>query len=87
MALLYLMVGVPCFGKTTRAKVLENEVHTLRFTQDEWQVRLFGHDTLDPEHDKRYSLIEIEAIFPCRTILRLLNLAICVHRALIDAMM
>jgi predicted kinase len=58
MAVLYLMVGLPCSGKTTRAKVLENELCALRFTPDEWQVRLFGHDTLDPEHDKRHSLIE-----------------------------
>ncbi len=58
MAVLYLMVGLPCSGKTTRAKVLENEVRALRFTPDEWQVRLFGHDTLEPEHDKRHSLIE-----------------------------
>lgn len=58
MATLYLMVGLPCSGKTTRAKILENEVRAMRFTPDEWQVRLFGHDTLDPEHDKRHSLIE-----------------------------
>ena len=58
MAILYLMVGLPCSGKTTRAKGLENEVHALRLTPDEWQVRLFGHDTLDPEHDKRHSLLE-----------------------------
>ena len=58
MATLYLMVGLPCSGKTSRAKILENEVGALRLTPDEWQVRLFGHDTLDPEHKKRHSLIE-----------------------------
>lgn len=58
MATLYLMVGLPCSGKTTRAKELENEVFALRLTPDEWHVNLYGHDTLDPDHDKRHSLIE-----------------------------
>ena len=58
MATLYLMVGLPCSGKTTKAKELETELSALRLTPDEWQVNLFGHDTLDPEHDKRHSLIE-----------------------------
>ncbi len=58
MATLYLMVGLPCSGKTTRAKELENELFALRLTPDEWHVRLFGHDIYDPEHDKRHGLIE-----------------------------
>ena len=58
MATLYLMVGLPCSGKTTRAKELENELIALRLTPDEWHVNLFGHDVYDPEHDKRHGLIE-----------------------------
>jgi predicted kinase len=58
MATLYLMVGLPCSGKTTRAKELEDELFALRLTPDEWHVALFGHDILDPEHNKRHSLIE-----------------------------
>lgn len=58
MATLYLMVGLPCSGKTTKAKQLEHELSAIRLTPDEWQVKLFGHDTEDPEHDKRHSLIE-----------------------------
>ena len=58
MTTLYLMVGLPCPGKTTRAKELEYELFALRLTPDEWQVNLFGHDVYDPEHDKRHSLIE-----------------------------
>ena len=58
MTTLYLMVGLPCSGKTTRAKELEYELFALRLTPDEWQVNLFGHDVYDPEHDKRHSLIE-----------------------------
>ena len=58
MATLYLMVGLPCSGKTTRAKELENELIAIRLTPDEWHVNLFGHDVADPEHDKRHYLIE-----------------------------
>lgn len=58
MAILYLMVGLPCSGKTTRARELESEVSALRLTPDEWHVNLFGHDIFDPEHDKRHGLIE-----------------------------
>ena len=58
MTTLYLMVGLPCSGKTTRAKELENEVLALRLTPDEWHVNLFGNDVYDLEHDKRHGLIE-----------------------------
>jgi len=61
MTTLYLMVGLPCSGKTTRAKQLENEVSALRLTPDEWHVNLFGHDTYEtyhPDHDKRHEMIE-----------------------------
>lgn len=58
MATLYLMVGLPCSGKTTRAKELEEELLAIRLTPDELHVNLFGHDTLDPEHDRRHGLIE-----------------------------
>ena len=58
MATLYLMIGLPCSGKTTRAKELESELFALRLTPDEWHVNLFGHDISDPEHDKRHYLIE-----------------------------
>ena len=58
MATLYLMVGLPCSGKTTRAKELENELFALRLTPDEWHINLFGHDVYDPEHDGRHALIE-----------------------------
>ena len=58
MATLYLLVGLPCSGKTTRAKELENEVRALRLTPDDWHVPLFGHDIHDPDHDKRHGLIE-----------------------------
>ncbi|HSL44368.1 MAG TPA: AAA family ATPase [Anaerolineales bacterium] len=58
MATLHLMVGLPCSGKTTLAKQLEQERSALRLTPDEWQVALFGQDAEEPEHDARHSLIE-----------------------------
>jgi predicted kinase len=58
MATLHLMIGLPCSGKTTLARKLEQECSALRLTPDEWQVRLFGQDAEEPEHDARHSLIE-----------------------------
>ncbi len=58
MATLHLMVGLPCSGKTTLARKLEAERSALRLTPDEWQVRLFGQDAEEPEHDARHTLIE-----------------------------
>src|SRR5262245_1704174 len=58
MATLHLMVGLPCSGKTTLARTLEQKYSALRLTPDEWQVRLFGQDATDPQHDARHSFIE-----------------------------
>jgi predicted kinase len=58
VATLHLMVGLPCSGKTTLAQKLEHELPALRLTPDEWQIRLFGQDAEEPEHDARHSLIE-----------------------------
>ena len=58
MATLHLMVGLPCSGKTSLARKLEYERSALRLTPDEWQLRLFGQDAQEPEHDARHALIE-----------------------------
>lgn len=50
-ATVYLIVGLPGAGKTTRAKELETSVSALRLTPDEWQIALFGNENLLP--DKR----------------------------------
>jgi len=52
------MVGLPCSGKSTLARMLEHEHAALRLTPDEWHVRLFGQDAEAPEHDVRHRLIE-----------------------------
>jgi predicted kinase len=43
-ACLYLLVGLPGAGKTTRARQLEVEAAALRFSPDEWMISLFGRD-------------------------------------------
>ncbi len=59
MATLHLMVGLPCSGKTTRARQLEQDYFALRLTPDEWHTRLFGYDVEEDEHDTRHGLIEL----------------------------
>ena len=46
------------FRKTTLARQLEFERSALRLTPDEWQIRLFGQDAAEPEHNARHDLIE-----------------------------
>jgi predicted kinase len=58
MATLHLMVGLPCSGKSTRAKQLEAELGALRLTPDEWHIELFGDDVADPDHDRRHNAVE-----------------------------
>ncbi len=55
---LHLMVGLPCSGKTTLARQLEQEYAALRLTPDEWHTRLFGQDLAEKEHDARHDLVE-----------------------------
>lgn len=55
---LYIMVGLPGSGKTTKAKQLENEYNAIRFTPDHWHLELFGDDLGHCDHDKRHSTIE-----------------------------
>ncbi|GLQ12195.1 hypothetical protein GCM10007913_41280 [Devosia yakushimensis] len=58
MTTLHLMVGLPCSGKSTRAKQLEAELGALRLTPDEWHITLFGNDATDPDHDRRHDAVE-----------------------------
>ncbi|WP_274365775.1 AAA family ATPase [Paenibacillus thermotolerans] len=58
MATLHVTVGLPCSGKTTLARQLEQQYSALRLTTDEWHTRLFGQDVDDQEHDRRHELVE-----------------------------
>lgn len=53
-ATLFLIVGLPGAGKTTRARELEKTHRALRFSPDEWMIPLFG----DSEADGRRDLLE-----------------------------
>jgi len=44
---LFVMVGLPASGKTTRAKELEAERRALRLTPDEWMIPLFADNDAD----------------------------------------
>jgi predicted kinase len=50
-ATLLLMVGLPCAGKTTRAKELAAAYRALRLTPDEWMIPLFGEPMADGQRD------------------------------------
>jgi predicted kinase len=45
-AVVYLIVGLPGAGKTSHAKELEISASALRLTPDEWQIALFGDQTV-----------------------------------------
>ncbi len=49
MTNLYLIYGFAGAGKTTFARKLEADISAIRFTHDEWMVKLYGHN---PEEDK-----------------------------------
>ena len=50
-ATLYMMVGLPGAGKTTRAKEIEAAHAALRLTPDEWIFALCGNDLDRPTRD------------------------------------
>jgi len=48
---LFLMVGLPAAGKTTRAKELAADHAALRLSPDEWMIPLFGESNPDGKRD------------------------------------
>ncbi|MBC9715783.1 ATP-binding protein [Streptomyces sp. TRM66268-LWL] len=51
MTTLFLMVGLPGAGKTTRARQLAEEHGALRMTPDDWMIPLFGTAEADGKRD------------------------------------
>ena len=50
-AVVYLMVGLPGAGKTSRAKELEAGASAVRLTPDDWQIALFGDQNPPDKRD------------------------------------
>lgn len=48
---MYVLVGLPGTGKTTRARELELERQALRLTPDEWMIPLFGEAAANGKRD------------------------------------
>lgn len=46
----YLLCGLPASGKTTLAKQLEEKHGVIRFTLDEWMIRLYDYTIFDREY-------------------------------------
>ncbi|MFJ6722289.1 AAA family ATPase [Streptomyces sp. NPDC091259] len=51
MTTLFLMVGLPGAGKTTKARRLAEEHGALRLTPDDWMIPLFGMAEADGKRD------------------------------------
>lgn len=58
---LHLIHGIPGSGKTTFARKLEQEIHAVRFSPDEWMVTLHGTNPPEPlfreQHERIMALI------------------------------
>jgi len=67
MATLFLMVGLPGAGKTTRARALADELAALRLTPDEWMIPLFG----EPEAGGKRDVLEGRLVWLAMEALRL----------------
>src|SRR5690242_18872414 len=59
-ATVFLIVGLPGAGKTTRAKQLEVDEPALRLTPDEWQISIFaGENPLDKRDIVEGELVQV----------------------------
>jgi predicted kinase/streptomycin 6-kinase len=66
-ATLFLMVGLPGAGKTTRARELAAAYRALRLTPDEWMIPLFG----EPDAGGKRDVLEGQLITLALQVLRL----------------
>jgi predicted kinase len=68
--LAHIVIGFIGAGKTTFARKLEQETGAVRFTKDEWMVRLFGNtppqDTFE-EYDTRMASLATDMALKCLT--------------------
>lgn len=74
---LYLMVGLPGAGKTTRAREIEAEHAALRLTPDEWILALYGPDldrrqrdaVRDPVEELQWQVAQRALALGCNVVL------------------
>jgi predicted kinase len=66
-ARLFVMVGLPAAGKTTRAREIERRHRALRLTPDEWMIPLFG----EPDAGGRRDVLEGRFVWLALASLRL----------------
>jgi predicted kinase len=68
--LAHIVIGFIGSGKTTFARQLEQETGAVRFTKDEWMVRLFGNtppkDKFE-EYDNRMASLATDTALKCLT--------------------
>ena len=64
---MFLMVGLPGAGKTTRATQMAGECRALRLTPDQWMIPLFG----EPEAGRKRDTLEGRLITVAMQALRL----------------
>lgn len=53
-SIVYLISGQICSGKTTYSKKLEKEANAVRFTPDEWMLKLYPFSIKNEEFDSYY---------------------------------
>src|SRR5947209_9057217 len=66
--LAHIVIGFIGSGKTTFARKLEEETGAIRFTKDEWMVRLFGNTPPKEtfaEYDNRMALLATDIALKC----------------------
>lgn len=51
---MFVLIGLPASGKTTRARQLATETNALRITPDDWMFPLFG----DPQPEGKRDILE-----------------------------
>ncbi len=68
--LAHIVIGFIGSGKTTFARQLEQETGAVRFTKDEWMVRLFGntpHNDKFEEYDNKMAALATDMALKCLT--------------------
>ena len=58
MATIHLLHGFTGAGKSTFAKKLESEIRAIRFSPDEWMVKLYGNNPPEEKFAEYFQNVE-----------------------------